>query len=113
MSRNIPVELVSWERIEALARTLAFRIRDDGFQPDMIVAIARGGYVPARILCDYLGVMNLAGFRVEHYRGAHKEPLARVQYPLSAADGLRNAHGIDVPHRIIEDVLALLPQGHF
>lgn len=33
--------------------------------------------------------------------------------PATVADGLRNAHGIDVPHRIIEDVLALLPEGRF
>ena len=90
MSRMIPVDLVDWDRFHRLARSLAFRIRESGFKPDMVVAIARGGYVPARVLCDYLGVMDLASFRVEHYRGARKEPLARVRHPLAVSvDGLR------------------------
>ncbi|MGC8855160.1 MAG: phosphoribosyltransferase [Halothiobacillaceae bacterium] len=54
------VELVSWASFHRLARDLAQRIRASNFQPDMIVAIARGGVVPARVLCDYLDIMDLA-----------------------------------------------------
>lgn len=84
------VELVSWDTFCRLARELALRIRASGFQPDMIVAIARGGVVPARVLCDYLDVMDLACVRVEHYRARHKAPEARVKHPLSVPiDGRR------------------------
>jgi hypothetical protein len=88
---RFPCELVPWGRVVRLARRLAFDIRAAGFQPDLIVAIARGGYVPARLLADYLGVMNVASFRVEHYRrGARKLKAARVKYPLAAdVTGLR------------------------
>ena len=84
------VELVSWASFHRLARDLALRIRASNFQPDMIVAIARGGVVPARVLCDYLDVMDLACVRIEHYRARHKAPEARVKHPLSIPiDGRR------------------------
>lgn len=77
-------ELVSWARVVRLARNLALSIRAAGFQPDLIVAIARGGYVPARLIADCLGVMEVASFRIEHYApGAHRKPVARVKHRLS------------------------------
>ncbi len=77
-------ELITWHSFHALCRKLAYQILEAAFQPDVIVGIARGGYMPARLLSDYLGIMNLASFRIEHYRGARKEPVTRVRYPLSA-----------------------------
>jgi len=82
-------ELVSWEQFRTLARQLALLVRSSGFKPDMIVAIGRGGYMPARVLSDYLDIYNLSGFKIEHYRRAQKQVQARVRYPLSAARGHR------------------------
>jgi hypoxanthine phosphoribosyltransferase len=77
-------ELVSWAQIRSLSRRLALLIRSSGFQPDIIVAIGRGGYIPARLLSDYLDVYDLTSFKIEHYRRAYKQAEARVRYPLSA-----------------------------
>ena len=77
-------ELVSWEQFRTLARQLARLVRASGFRPDMIVAIGRGGYMPARLLSDYLDLYNLSSFKIEHYRAARKQAKARVRYPLSA-----------------------------
>ena len=83
-------ELVSWEQFHTLARQLALLVRSSGFKPDMIVAIGRGGYMPARVLSDYLDIYNLSGFKIEHYRRARKQAQARVRYPLSAnVEGLK------------------------
>jgi len=77
-------ELITWNAVYRLSRTLAGKIRDAGFQPDVIVAIARGGYVPARILCDLLDIGALTSFRIEHYTaGAHRERSALIRYPLA------------------------------
>lgn len=81
---GIPCEVVGWERLHGLCRRLAAKVRASGFRPEAIVAIGRGGWMPGRVLSDLLGVMNLTEFKVEHYRGARREPLARVRYPLSA-----------------------------
>jgi hypoxanthine phosphoribosyltransferase len=83
----MPCEFISWNRFYGLARRLALEVRQPGFQPDIIVAIERGGYMPARVISDLLGVMNLTGFRIEHYTGIHKESVAIVRYPLSADVG--------------------------
>lgn len=83
MSAPIRVQAVSWAQFDRLARILASAIRASGFQPDLVVAIARGGFVPARILCDHLGVMELASFRIEHYRGQEMSAQARVRHPLT------------------------------
>lgn len=77
-------ELVSWEIFYDMARQLAFMIHDDNYQPDIIIAIARGGYTPARILSDYLGVMDMTSFKVKHYQSKQKEDVAVIQHPLAA-----------------------------
>lgn len=82
-SAPVRCELLTWNRVYTLSRLLALKIRDAGYMPDIIVAIGRGGYVPARILADYLDMMALTSMKIEHYtRGAEKEPEARVKYPL-------------------------------
>lgn len=87
---GIPCEMITWGRFYALCRRLAAAVRESGFRPDAIVAIGRGGWMPGRVLSDLLGEMNLTEFKVEHYHGARREPLARVRYPLAAdLTGLR------------------------
>jgi hypoxanthine phosphoribosyltransferase len=76
--------LVSWDQIQQLTRDLALRIRGDGFEPDIIIALGRGGWIPGRLLSDYLDNLNLTEFKVEHYRGTEKQATARVRYPLKA-----------------------------
>lgn len=83
MSEPIRCQAISWPQCQRLLREVAFKIRESGFQPDVVVAIARGGFVPARLLCDTLGVMELASFRIEHYRGQQVEAQARIRHSLN------------------------------
>ncbi|MGD2074558.1 MAG: phosphoribosyltransferase [Gammaproteobacteria bacterium] len=82
--RALPCELVSWERFYELSLQLARTIHTAWFRPEIIVAIGRGGYFPARILSDYLDVFDLASVKIEHYHGAERQKLARIRYPLTA-----------------------------
>jgi len=83
-------ELVTWDDFLGLVRRLALQVRDSGFRPDLIIAIARGGYMPARLISDYLDIPDLASLRVIHYRGAEQEVEARIQDSLSVMpDGQR------------------------
>lgn len=78
-------ELISWSQVQNLCQQLARRIRDSGYRPDLIVAIGRGGYVPARLVCDYLDIMDLTSIKIEHYlAGSDKQPEAVIRYPLRA-----------------------------
>lgn len=77
------VELISWGEAERLIDRLASRIRESGFRPDVVIAIARGGYVPARLLCDHLDIYQLTSIRISHYlRGAHRSEQAQLVEPL-------------------------------
>ena len=83
MPTEFQCELVSWNRVVGLALKLARKIQQQGFQPDIIIAIGRGGYVPARLLADYLDMMNLTDIKVEHYHSAEQMQTAKVKYGLS------------------------------
>ncbi|MEW5893859.1 MAG: phosphoribosyltransferase [Pseudomonadota bacterium] len=84
MTEPLPCELISWSRFAQLARALAYKIAAAGYRPDLIIAIARGGYAPARVLADYFGVMNVASIKVEHYKGPRQMVKARIRHPLPA-----------------------------
>ena len=66
-------EILSWNRVVRDTIKLSKSIIDSGFKPDIVVAIGRGGYVPARILCDYLLIRDLTSIKVEHWGSAATE----------------------------------------
>jgi len=43
---RVPVKLVSWDEIVEWSLGLGKVIESSGWTPDMVVAVARGGYVP-------------------------------------------------------------------
>lgn len=77
-------EYISWNRFYTLCDRLHQRIVASGFRPDIIVAIARGGYMPGRILSDFFGLLDLASLKLEHYDHLHKSATALIKYPLTA-----------------------------
>ncbi len=81
---GIPCELITWDQTYQLARKLAWQVRENYFAPEIIVAISRGGLMPARILSDHLNLFDLATLKVEHYHAVHKQRTAKVRYPLTA-----------------------------
>jgi uncharacterized protein len=83
-SQSFPCQLISWEEANRLSRKLAWKIKSSGFHPDLVVAIGRGGYVPARIVCDILLHNLLTSIKVEHWDiAACKRPEAAVRFPLA------------------------------
>jgi hypoxanthine phosphoribosyltransferase len=78
-------EILSWNRVIRDTKKLSKNIKDSGYKPDIVVAIGRGGYVPARILCDYLLMRDLTSIKVEHWGIAATETeRAVVKFPLCA-----------------------------
>ncbi|RLG19701.1 phosphoribosyltransferase [Candidatus Micrarchaeota archaeon] len=58
---------LTWPEVQNMCEQLAVLIKNSGFEPDVIVGIARGGWVPARILSDFLDHEQIASMRVEFY----------------------------------------------
>jgi hypoxanthine phosphoribosyltransferase len=77
------IEILSLAKIRNLSRRLARQIQTDRFRPELVIAIARGGFVPARLLCDYLDIYNLTCIRIAHYTGTDKAERARLSIPLN------------------------------
>ncbi len=94
-NRGIPCELITWGQTYQLARNLVWQVRENHFDPEIIVAISRGGLIPARILSDHLNLFDLATLKVEHYHAVHKERTAKVRYPLTAEVGGRRVLLVD------------------
>lgn len=79
-----PCTFVSWNTVERLSRELARGILASGFRPDIVVAIGRGGYVPARLVCDCLHLERMTGIKVEHYSATRKQRDVVIRYPFNA-----------------------------
>jgi hypoxanthine phosphoribosyltransferase len=58
--------LLTWDEVYKQCKEIARSIRRSGFYPDVIVALARSGFVPGRILSDLLTVDDLFGLKVHH-----------------------------------------------
>jgi hypoxanthine phosphoribosyltransferase len=96
---RVKTRLVSWEEIVDWSMHLAEIIARDGYKPDIIVAVARGGYVPARLLCDFLGVENLLSVQSQHWTEAAKaEERAILKYPYVV-----DARGLSV--LVVDDIV--------
>jgi len=64
-----PHEVMTWDELGRGTRELAEAVRDDGFVPDLVLGIARGGLLVAGALGYALGVKNTFTMNVEFYTG--------------------------------------------
>ena len=69
MEASAKFEVSTWNKIYAILLSQAEKIRQSGFKPDVIIGVTRGGWVPARVLSDLLGIPDLVTVRVEFYLG--------------------------------------------
>lgn len=69
MGSEFEFEVPTWNQIYKMLLNLAEKIRKNGFKPDVIVGVSRGGWPPARVLSDLLDNPNLANVKAEFYLG--------------------------------------------
>jgi hypothetical protein len=69
VSSELEFEVPTWNQIYKMLLNLAEKIRKNGFRPDVIVGVSRGGWPPARVLSDLMGNPNLANVKAEFYLG--------------------------------------------
>lgn len=58
------------------------KILEDGFKPDLIVAILRGGYFPAKVLAELFGGLNLKTVEIKFYRNIDRKEKPKIVQPL-------------------------------
>jgi uncharacterized protein len=67
LAGEVNYEVPTWNQIYDLLLCQAQKIQSQNYHPDIIVGIARGGLVPARILVDLLETPQLGFMQVEFY----------------------------------------------
>jgi hypothetical protein len=81
--KSFRCEILTWNKIIRDAKTLAKLVKQSGYKPDIVIAIGRGGYVPARIICDYMMLRDLTSIKAEHWGSASLESKeAVIKFPL-------------------------------
>jgi len=96
---RVPVRLVSWDDVVEWSRGLARRVEESGWRPDLVVAVARGGFVPARLLCDFLDVTNLLSVQSQHWvEAARAAERAILKFPYTV-----DASGLNV--LVVDDIV--------
>jgi hypoxanthine phosphoribosyltransferase len=82
---------LSWDDVQLLSEKVSDKIRESGYVPDLMIAVSRGGFDPARIMSDQLDIRKLASLQIIYYKGLNDrmdEP--EVLFPLNAQiEGLK------------------------
>ncbi len=112
-------EEMTWDIYGRAARELAQEVADSGFQPDLVLAIARGGLFVAGSLGYALSVKNLYVMNLEFYTGVDERLDVPVMLPpyldkfdlndariLIADDVADTGHTLKAVHEFCQEVVA-------
>ena len=75
--------LPSWDKLHGYIKEIAKKIKKDNYHPDIVIALSRGGFVPARVICDSMIIKDLVSIKVDHWGvTASKDGKAHLRYPI-------------------------------
>lgn len=84
-AESFPCKLVSYEEMAKWTLDVARQIQDCRCKPTVIIGLTRGGWIPARLLCDHLHVKKLYAVKTEHWGiTANQEGKALLTQELNA-----------------------------
>jgi hypothetical protein len=85
-------EILTWEKFGVASRELAQMVADDGYEPDMILSIARGGLLIGGAMGYAMSVKNTYTMNVEFYTGVDERlEVPRILPPAPDFIDLHNA----------------------
>ncbi len=93
--RGVPEEreIMAWDDFGVASRDVAQMVADDGYEPEMILAIARGGLLIGGALGYALSVKNVYTMNVEFYTGVDERlEVPRILPPAPDFVDLHDAH---------------------
>lgn len=83
---------IPWSTALRYCYELALKVLESGYKPQLIVAISRGGLIPARIVSDVVGVYELYAVRsilYMHGKAIDNKPLINAHLPVELVKGRR------------------------
>ena len=94
-------EILTWETFGDAAEELAARIHHSGFDPEILIAVARGGMIPGGALTYSLGVKLTDAINVEFYTDVQETlPDPVLLAPMLDTESIRNKRIL-----IVDDVV--------
>ncbi len=82
-------EVLQWTDFADASRQLATTVRASGYDPDVVIAIARGGLLLAGAISYALGTKNCGSINVEFYTGVNERlPVPVLSPPMLDAPAL-------------------------
>jgi hypoxanthine phosphoribosyltransferase len=93
-------EILGWEEFGVAGRELARLVVADGYQPDLLLAIARGGLPVAGAVSYALGMKNCCVLNVEYYTGVDQ----RLEVPVILPPTLDLVELADAQVLVVDDV---------
>ena len=73
MEKDFTARIVGLSEVYEMAYKVARKISDSPLDFDVVVGIARGGFPPARLLCDFLNIKILTAIQIRHYTGGGQQ----------------------------------------
>jgi uncharacterized protein len=81
---SVDYEVLTWNQIYRLLFLQAQKISLQCYCPDVLVGVARGGLIPARILADLLETEEFVTIQTQHYTGIEQTlPAPTLKQPLN------------------------------
>lgn len=81
---------VGYNTVHKMIKCLAEKIQAEGFDPDVIVAIGSGGFIPARIIKTYINrpiyAVGISYYGIDH---KHREHPTKIQWIDEVQEQLR------------------------
>jgi hypoxanthine phosphoribosyltransferase len=85
-------DILTWDKFGEASRTLAQMVADDGYEPDIVLSIARGGLLIGGAMGYALSVKNTYTMNVEFYTGVDERlEVPRILPPAPDFVDLHNA----------------------
>jgi len=82
-TKKFQCEILTWQAFYDQSKKVAKKILDSDYRADIMVGLARGGWVLSRVLCDFLEIKDLVSLKVEHWGvTATPDGKAQIKYPF-------------------------------
>jgi hypoxanthine phosphoribosyltransferase len=109
-------EKIEWPRFLTDIKSLAGEIKNNGYAPNLLVAVARGGWIPTYFISKILGISEVASIGVQY---SDKErtrrdfyslpsPLSHTQQVLLIEDCLESGLTLEEAADVIEETGAVV-----
>lgn len=94
--KAIEFHYVTWREVIRGCIELASRVKKEGFKPDAILSIVKGGLIPSRIIADLLEIDEICFIGVKFYKAAtQQDTKPQLTFPLTCSVRDKNILVVD------------------